>query len=869
MRWKPPRFEIPYLIMGTLAGFFFVLCFALLHSTLNMRSARKMAQIYLTAITNGVTETTDCWIREKKKQIGFLAESDVVVKYFQEKKGKVREYFSRVLQANLEYEVLFLTDLEGRVIFDSWPTGYVPVDLRKGSAWKALEKNKFGLTLDTNIQKSPATGKPILVITSGVFDGKGRLLGVIGCALDWDLFNDTFILPIKVGQTGYVGITDEQYRNISHPDKNLNLKNLSFHPFIRRLVDRKNGFQRYPFTGVIKYMSYRQLKETGWVVSAHVNESELLGPSIKARNIILLMSVLSFLLVLFVVGYIDIFRLEQAEREAKASEWKFKILFHRGNDGIFVHAVEMDGTPGALSEANEVFCRLIGMEKEEILNRLVEEGLRFQDPSVYRALVQETLVRKYKMTVLKLLPVSGGELFVEVRLFLLENREGVSILGFLRDITERIEFEEQLKENRDDLDRMVKERTRELTDTNLKLEDKIRERLEMEEALRESEEKYRNIVEMANDGILVVQSGIVVFANRKICEILKGSEETIRGVRLLSIVSADDRLKVLKCLRARNLTQMTEVQLVTLDQQTMDTELSAGPITYEGNPADFLFVRDVTEKKRAEEEKKRQREQLVQADKMVALGTLVSGVAHEINNPNNSIMLNAPILAEMWKDVLPILEEYCEENGEFMMAGIPYREAKGYIEDLMLGLRDSSRRIKSIVEDLKNFARPSRVELTQDVDINEMIASSINLVSNLVKKSTEKFMVEFGYNLPPVRGNFQRLEQVMVNLIQNSCEALEDRKKGVRIATGFSKKENAVEIRVSDDGMGISPDHITQIMDPFFTTKRERGGTGLGLSVSSSIIKEHKGTMVFESQPGIGTTVTIRIPVRFARRSRK
>ena len=130
-------------------------------------------------------------------------------------------------------------------------------------------------------------------------------------------------------------------------------------------------------------------------------------------------------------------------------------------------------------------------------------------------------------------------------------------------------------------------------------------------------------------------------------------------------------------------------------------------------------------------------------------------------------------------------------------------------------------------------------------------------------------MVEFGYNLPPVRGNFQRLEQVMVNLIQNSCEALEDRKKGVRIATGFSKKENAVEIRVSDDGMGISPDHITQIMDPFFTTKRERGGTGLGLSVSSSIIKEHKGTMVFESQPGIGTTVTIRIPVRFARRSRK
>ena len=222
----------------------------------------------------------------------------------------------------------------------------------------------------------------------------------------------------------------------------------------------------------------------------------------------------------------------------------------------------------------------------------------------------------------------------------------------------------------------------------------------------------------------------------------------------------------------------------------------------------------------------------------------------------------------MWKDVLPILEEYCEENGEFMMAGIPYREAKGYIEDLMLGLRDSSRRIKSIVEDLKNFARPSRVELTQDVDINEMIASSINLVSNLVKKSTEKFMVEFGYNLPG-QGKLSEAGAGHGEPDSKLLQALEDRKKGVRIATGFSKKENAVEIRVSDDGMGISPDHITQIMDPFFTTKRERGGTGLGLSVSSSIIKEHKGTMVFESQPGIGTTVTIRIPVRFARRSRK
>ncbi len=290
---------------------------------------------------------------------------------------------------------------------------------------------------------------------------------------------------------------------------------------------------------------------------------------------------------------------------------------------------------------------------------------------------------------------------------------------------------------------------------------------------------------------------------------------------------------------------------------------SGAALLYEDDlPTGILITGiDITDRKRAEELAKSQERQLLQADKMATLGILVSGVAHEINNPNNFIMLNAKILSRVWDDITPILEEHYKSQGDFTLAGMPYTKAHSRIAQLIAGISEGAERIQKIVQNLKDFARQDRGDLDQPVDINAVIRSAVLIVSNLIKKSTDRFSVEYGENLPRIRGNFQQLEQVIINLITNSCQALPNKERGIIVSTSFDRDSKHIIVKVQDEGIGIPSENLKHILDPFFTTKRDSGGTGLGLSVSYSIVKNHSGDLNFTSESGKGTTAIIRLPV--------
>jgi polar amino acid transport system substrate-binding protein len=282
----------------------------------------------------------------------------------------------------------------------------------------------------------------------------------------------------------------------------------------------------------------------------------------------------------------------------------------------------------------------------------------------------------------------------------------------------------------------------------------------------------------------------------------------------------------------------------------------------EGQPVGFRGVaREISERKKAEEQAKLHQQQLLQASKMVALGTLVSGVAHEVNNPNSFIMLNSPILKEAWENAMPILDKYYDENGEFILGGMNYTEMRDNIPTLFAGISDGAKRIKHIVDELKNYVRDNTADLNQVVDINEVLKSTVSLLANMIKSSTNHFSIAYGNNLPALKGNFQRLEQVMINLIQNACQALPGFQKGIFVSTAFDKKASKIVVKVRDEGMGIPPETLMNVTDPFFTTKHDTGGVGLGLSISLKIIEEHGGSMHFTSDIGAGTTVEIGLPI--------
>jgi len=224
-------------------------------------------------------------------------------------------------------------------------------------------------------------------------------------------------------------------------------------------------------------------------------------------------------------------------------------------------------------------------------------------------------------------------------------------------------------------------------------------------------------------------------------------------------------------------------------------------------------------------------------------------------------MLNAPVLKDIWQRiVLPIVDEYCKEKGLDSIGNIKVKDMQKRVPILLEDIADGAARIKNIVDDLKDFARQDTSDLDYEIDINDVIKASVTLVHSKIKHSTERFDVQYGESIPVIKGNFQRLEQVVVNLLINACDALANKKDGVTLSTSFDKNKEKVIIVVRDEGCGIPPEGIDKVTDPFYTTKRDIGGTGLGLSISAGIIASHQGTMTFDSPPGKGTSVIVELP---------
>lgn len=288
--------------------------------------------------------------------------------------------------------------------------------------------------------------------------------------------------------------------------------------------------------------------------------------------------------------------------------------------------------------------------------------------------------------------------------------------------------------------------------------------------------------------------------------------------------------------------------------------LSSSYIFIRGKKFLLSVIRDVTEQKKTEEQKRRQQAQLQHANKMASLGILVSGIAHEINNPNSLVMLNADLLQKFFAEIAPLLDAKAASDPDYEILGMPYAEGKPEIQRLLAGLTGASERILGIISGLKNFARVDNGKnKLEPVSLNQVARSALAITRNLVLQSTQNFQTELEAQLPPVLGNAGELEQVLINLITNACRALKDKTGLLRIRTYV--KENEAVAEVEDGGVGIPSESLAHLFDPFFTTERDRGGTGLGLSVAYSIVESHRGKLSLRSEPGVGTCATLSLPI--------
>jgi PAS domain S-box-containing protein len=397
----------------------------------------------------------------------------------------------------------------------------------------------------------------------------------------------------------------------------------------------------------------------------------------------------------------------------------------------------------------------------------------------------------------------------------------------------------------------------------------ISERGHAEEALRESEERFRQMAELLP--VTIYESdlqGNIKYANQTAFKASGYTPEDLEtGLNLLDLITPEERHRIkqnIPRILAGEYIGGMEYTALRKDGSTFPMANYSSVILKKNKPVGLRgIVIDLTERKDSEEKESLYQLQLMQAEKMATLGTLVTGVAHEINNPNNAIMFNLPMLHDIFNDTLKLLESNGQEERNLKVGGIPFEKLDESVTRLFEAMEDGSKRIKHIVSDLKNFARPDAYDLTQWIQVNDMLKSSLALLNNLIKKSTRYFSIEYGKNIPKIRGNFQRLEQVVINLIQNACQSLPNRNRGITVTTNHVciKDQDIVIITVEDRGRGISKDDLKFITDPFFTTKRDEGGTGLGLSITQRIIEDHQGTLEFKSKPGKGSVFTVTLPV--------
>jgi signal transduction histidine kinase len=265
------------------------------------------------------------------------------------------------------------------------------------------------------------------------------------------------------------------------------------------------------------------------------------------------------------------------------------------------------------------------------------------------------------------------------------------------------------------------------------------------------------------------------------------------------------------------------------------------------------ICRDMSEQKRIEK-------QLSQSQKMEALGTLVAGAAHEINNPVNLILFNLPLFEKIWQDLMPRLDSLDDELRHSKFGGLTYDFIRQNMPRLMSDMQMAATRVANIVNGLKQFSRKSNPAEKSDIQVNVAVENAARLGSATLSNSKTTLQLDLAPNLPLLHANLQNLEQIILNLMINAHQSIDHDKGLVRITTGWRVQDQAVVVEVVDNGRGINPAVAEKIFDPFVTDRQSQGGTGIGLSVTYSLVKAHNGEISFESKPGQGTRFTVVLP---------
>ena len=364
------------------------------------------------------------------------------------------------------------------------------------------------------------------------------------------------------------------------------------------------------------------------------------------------------------------------------------------------------------------------------------------------------------------------------------------------------------------------------------LEELETERKRMEEVLRESEAKYSTLVENSRDGIVILQGGVMKFANTASLEIVGYTPEELLGIDFLKMVTPEDREMVMKRyadrMAGKEVPSIYEMALIRKDGITVPVEVNATFINYEGRPADLVVIRDITERKRAEEELRRSNQELEHFAYIAS---------HDLQEPLRMVSSYTQLLAQRYKDKLDA------DADEFIH----------YVED-------GVSRMRALINGLLVYSRVGTSGAA--FELTDCEAAFDCALTNLQVAVDGSGAVITHHPLPVVMADASQLTQVFQNLIGNAIKFCNQELPRIHVAAEPRGNEWLFSIR--DNGIGIDPQYHDRIFDMSqrLHSRTEYPGTGLGLAICDKVVKRHGGRIWVESQTGKGATFYFTIPIK-------
>ena len=694
------------------------------------------------------------------------------------------------------------------------------------------------------------------------------------------------IKDIKVGDTGYVFIMDSKGTLKVHPAKEgkcvIDSKDSSGFEYIRALIMDAVGLQdgnvgtiRYPWINpelgetkprqkINKYIYFRPWD---WIIAAGTYEEEIYSSLYKTERFIIIMVLVGLILV-FVLTFTlskvltrPIKDLTEVTTRMAGGDLSERVLV-RSADEIGVLGVSFNRMIVQIQHYTSNLEKIVESRTQE----LKESREKYRDLSRFLNSILDSAT-EYAIIALdyygKIIEFNKGAEKIfgwKKEEILKKEKTGITLLpedckkGIQKEMSKRTRaegvYELDMYRIRKNGERFpahstitaIKDPSGKTTGFVEIVRDLTR-RKSLEKELRETKEFLENIMESSVNGIVTTDlKGKITYLNRAMEEMIKYRREEILGEHIsrVYVMGIQEARDIMALLRKDERAENYEMEVRTKDGEILIILNSLFLVRDEDDRVIGTagIFKDITEQKRLEAKLKTAQVRLVEASKMRALGELVAGVAHELNNP---LMASQTILHVLLKN---LGEDYPER-------------------DRLELIQKCNNRIERIVEHLREFSRQTEPELSE-LDINKPIENALMITGQQLLSHNVLIEKRLSQDLPKVMGDSNQLEQVFLNLISNARDAMDEvtGPKKLTISTYRTEDEGALMVAVSvkDTGEGIPEENLEKILEPFFSTKPVGKGTGLGLSLCFGIIQTHEGRIEIKSQHGKGTEVKILLP---------